>query len=89
MCLNIHQKESSIPLKFAKQTNRQSKIVLVDRDKYIKKIMNFLNDKSKFQKTAVKYNNFLKFITSQENASIKFIKSLLTLASCWKKNKDI
>ena len=25
MCLNIHQKESSIPLKFAKQTNRQSK----------------------------------------------------------------
>ena len=41
-------------------------IVIVDRDKYMEKMENFLSDESKFQKNAFKDNNFLNFITSQE-----------------------
>ena len=52
-------------------------IVIVDRAKYIKKIKNFLNYQSKFQKTAVKDDNFLNFITSQKKRIDKIHKNLV------------
>ena len=57
---------------------------------YIKKVENFLGDQSKFQKTAVKDENFVNFLLQvKKNALIKFIKSLLTLTACPKKHEDI
>ena len=56
------------------------------RKTYIKKVGE-LSDQSKFQKIAVK--NLFKFITSQENTLMKFIKSLLTLTACPKKHEDL
>ena len=58
------------------------------RKTYIKKVGE-LSDQSKFQKIAVKNDNLFKFITSQENALMKFIKSLLTLTACPKKHEDL
>ena len=43
-----------------------SSVVIVDRDKNIKKMVNFLNGQSKSQKKAAKDVDFLNFIISQE-----------------------
>ena len=46
--------------------------------------MNFLNTQSKFQKTAVKYNNFFNFITNQEKR-IKYFYKKLVVSNCMSK----
>ena len=71
------------------KSDKDNSIVVVDRDKYIEKMENILSDQSKFQKIALKDDNFLNFITSQKNALIKFIKSLLTRISCLKKHENM
>ena len=71
------------------KSDKGNSIVVVDRDKYIEKMENILSDQSKFQKIALKDDNFLNFITSQKNALIKFIKSLLTRISCLKKHENM
>ena len=48
------------------KTDKGNPIVIVDREKYIKKMKKILSDQRKFQKTTVKYDQFLNFITSQE-----------------------
>ena len=50
---------------------------------------NFLSDQGKFQKTAVKDDNFLNFITNEERSIDKIVKSLLTLTACPKKHENI
>ena len=50
---------------------------------------NFLSDQSKFRKTAVKDKDFSNLLSFKKNASIKFIKSLMTLTACVKKHEDI
>ena len=62
MCLNIYQKEikgdalinpsQNKPIVIQK-SDKGNSIVIVDRDKYIKKMNNFLSDQSKFQKATV------------------------------------
>ena len=71
------------------KSDKGNSIVVVDRDKYIEKMENILSDQSKSQKIALKDDNFLNFITSQKNALIKFIKSLLTRISCLKKHENM
>ena len=71
------------------KSDKGNSIVVVDRDKYIEKMENILSDQSKFQKIALKDDNFLNFITSQKNALIKFIKSLLTRTACLKKHENM
>lgn len=51
-------------------------IVIVDRDKYMEKMENFLSDESKFQKIAVKDDNCFNFNTSQEKYINKICKKL-------------
>ena len=46
--------------------HKGSSVVIVDRDKNIKKMVNFLNGQSKSQKKAAKDDDFLNFIISQE-----------------------
>ena len=50
------------------KSEKGNSIVIVDRDKYIKKMENFLSDQSKIQKPTVKYDELLNFITSQEDS---------------------
>ena len=69
------------------KSEKDNSIVIVNRNKYIEKIENFLSDKSKFQKTAVKNDNFLNFITSQEKHIDKIFKKFMTLPACLKKLK--
>ena len=71
------------------KSDKGNSIVVVDRDKYIEKMENILSDQSKSQKIALKDDNFLNFITSQKNALIKFIKSLLTRTACLKKHENM
>ena len=71
------------------KSDKGNSIVVVDREKYIEKMENILSDQSKSQKIALKDDNFLNFITSQKNALIKFIKSLLTRISCLKKHENM
>ena len=59
------------------KSEKDNSIVIVNRNKYIEKIENFLSDKSKFQKTAVKNDNFLNFITSQEKHIDKIFKKFI------------
>ena len=47
------------------KSDKGNSIVIVDRDKYIEKMENFLSDQSKFQETALKDDNFLNFITKK------------------------
>ena len=71
------------------KSDKGNSIVVVDRNKYIEKMENILSDQSKSQKIALKDDNFLNFITSQKNALIKFIKSLLTRTACLKKHENM
>ena len=71
------------------KSDKGNSIVVVDREKYIEKMENILSDQSKSQKIALKDDNFLNFITSQKNALIKFIKSLLTRTACLKKHENM
>ena len=71
------------------KSDKGNSIVVVDRDKYIEKMENILSDQSKSQKIALKDDNFLNFITSQKNALVKFIKSLLTRTACLKKHENM
>ena len=71
------------------KSDKGNSIVVVDRDKYIEKMENILSDQSKSQKIALKDDNFLNFITSQKNALMKFIKSLLTRTACLKKHENM
>ena len=57
--------------------DKGNSIVIVDRDKHIEKMENFLSDQSKFQKTALKDDNFLNFITIQEKRIDKIYKKLV------------
>ena len=59
------------------KSDKGNSIVIVDRDKYIEKIENFLSGQNKFQKIALKDDNFLNFITSQGKRSDKFYKKLV------------
>ena len=47
----------------------------------------FLSDQSKFQKTAVKYHNFLNFVTSQEKRIDKIYKKLVDSNSMYKETR--
>ena len=49
-------------------------IIIVDRDKYIKNMENFLSDQSKFQKAGLKDEKFLNFAISQEKPINKIYK---------------
>ena len=60
--INLSQNKQII----IQKSDKGYSIVIVDRDKYIEKIENFLSDQSKFHKTDVKDDNFLNFVTSQE-----------------------
>ena len=71
------------------KSDKSNSIVVVDRDKYIEKMENILSDQSKSQKIALKDDKFLNFITSQKNALIKYIKSLLTRTACLKKHENM
>ena len=59
------------------KSDKGNSIVIVDRVKYIEKMENFLSDQSKFQKIALKDDNFLNFITSQEKRIDKICKKLV------------
>ena len=59
------------------KSDKGNSIVIVDRDKYIETIENFLSGQNKFQKIALKDDNFLNFITSQGKRSDKFYKKLV------------
>ena len=83
------KKQSQNKQTVIQKSDKDNFIVIVERDKYIKKRRNFLSDQSKFQKTAVKDENFLNFITSQEKPLIKFMKGLLTLTTFPKKHESI
>ena len=50
---------------------------------------NFLSDQSKFQKTAVKDDNFLNFITGQEKRIDKIYKRLFDSNSMSGKHEDM
>ena len=56
---------------------------------YIEKKENFLSDQSKFKKTAVKNDNFLNFITSQEEHIDKMFKKLVDSNSMSEKHDNI
>ena len=62
---NALKKLSQNKLIVNQKSDEGNSIVLVDRDKYIKKMENVLSDQSKFQKTTVKDDEFLNFVTSQ------------------------
>ena len=59
------------------KSEKGNSIVIVNRNKYIEKIENFLCDKSKFQKTSAKNDNFLNFITSHEKHIDKIFKKFI------------
>ena len=59
------------------KSGKGNSIVIVDRDQYIEKVENFLRDQSKFQKIALKDDNFLNFTTSQEKRIDKIYKKLV------------
>ena len=59
------------------KSNKGNSIVIVDGVKYIEKMGNFLSDQSKFQKTTIKYDNLLNFITSQKKRIDKIYKKLV------------
>ena len=71
------------------KSGKGNSIVIVDRDKYIEKMENFLSNQSKFQKIAAKGDNFLILLPVKKIALIKFIKTLFTLIACLKKHEDI
>ena len=59
------------------KSDKGNSIVVVDRNKYIEKMENFLSDQIKFQKIALKDGTFLNFITSEEKRIDKIYKKLV------------
>ena len=59
---NMSQNKQTVIQKSSKVNSK----VIVERDMYIKKMDSFSSNPSKFQKTAVKDNNFFNSITSQK-----------------------
>ena len=55
------------------KSGKGNSIVVIDRDKYTKK-MNFLSDQNKFQEKTVKDDDFLNFIINQEKQINKIFK---------------
>ena len=53
------------------KSDKDNTIFIVDREKYIKKMEKFLSDQRKFQKTTVRNDDFLTFITSQNKKQKK------------------
>ena len=72
-----------------KTFEKGNSIVIVDGDKYIKKMENYVNDTCNFQRIAVNDDDFLNIIISLEKCITKFVKSFLPLTVCLKKHKDI
>ena len=72
-----------------RKSDKGNSIVIVDRGTYIKKMENFLSDQNKFQKTAVKDDNFLNFISSQEKRIDYIYKKLVALSAYPKEEEDI
>ena len=64
-------------LKFDLKVTQGNSVVLVDQDKYIEWMENVLSDQSKFYKIALKDDNFLNFITSQEKCTDKIYKKFV------------
>ena len=79
MLWKIYHKTNISP--FENLTDRGNTIVTIDRDKYIEKMESFLSDQSKYQKTAVKYENFFNFITSQNKHIDENYKKLVDSSS--------
>ena len=74
MCLNIYQNTRNFKTKIViRQSGKGKSLVIVE----IEKMENFLSDQSKFQKTAVKEDNFFNFITCQEKRIDKIFKKLV------------
>ena len=69
------------------KSGKANSIVVVVRDKYIEKMENFLSDQSKFQETAVKDDNFLNFINSQEKRIDKIYQKLVNSDSMSEETK--
>ena len=59
------------------KSDKGNSIVIVDRDKYTERMENFLKGQNKFQKIALKDDNFLNSITSQEKRIDKMYKKLV------------
>ena len=57
----MHKQNTQIVIQKFEKGNS---IVRVNRDKFIEKMRNFFSDENKFQKIALKDDNFLNFITS-------------------------
>ena len=72
-----------------KTFEKGNSIVIVDGDKYIKKMENYVNDICNFQRIAVNDDDFLNIIISLEKCITKFVKSFLPLTVYLKKHKDI
>ena len=68
-------------LRIIQKSDKDNSIVLADRDKYIKKMENFLSDQTKFQKTPGKDVKFLNFLNSQEKRIDKIYKKLIDFNS--------
>ena len=56
------------------KSGKGNSIVVIDRDKYTKKMKNFLSDQNKFQEKTVKDDDFLNFIINQEKQINKIFK---------------
>ena len=56
------------------KSGKGNSIVVIDRDKYTKKMKNFLSDQNKFQEKTVKDDDFLNFIINQEKQVNKIFK---------------
>ena len=56
------------------KSDKGNSIVIIDRDKYTKKMKNFLSDQNKFQEKTVKDDDFLNLIINQEKQINKIFK---------------
>ena len=69
------------------KSDNGNSMVIVDRENYIEKMENVLSDQNEYQKTAVKNENFLNFITSQEKRIDKIRKKLVDSNSMSKETR--
>ena len=56
------------------KSDKGNSVVIIDRDKYTKKMKNFLSDQNKFQEKTVKDDDFLNLIINQEKQINKIFK---------------
>ena len=54
------------------KSNKDKSVVLVDKDKYIKRMENLLSDQRKFEKITWKIDAFLNFVVNQEKCRYHF-----------------